>query len=145
VVPKGRYEDAPETLEAWLEAPGVHLLVDGYNVTKAEGGFGDIELVQQRQRLVHEVTRLIRRKGARATVIFDGSNVPPGTSRRSRGPVYVEYSRPTEIADDHLIAKLGDLPPDPVVVATNDRELQGRAAALGATVATSNQLLGLIR
>jgi hypothetical protein len=30
-------------------------------------------------------------------------------------------------------------------VATNDRELQGRAARLGATIATSNQLLAQFR
>lgn len=37
------------------------------------------------------------------------------------------------------------MPPDPVVVVTNDRELQGRARRLGATIASSNQLLTLIR
>jgi predicted RNA-binding protein with PIN domain len=59
--------------------------------------------------------------------------------------VRIEYSRPDEIADDHLIAKLEELPASPVIVATNDRELQQRSAALGATIATSDQLLALIR
>ena len=143
--PKGRFEDDPETLTEWLSTPHVHLLVDGYNVSKAEGGFGDLTLETQRQRLLQEVGKLARRHEIKATVIFDGSHIAPGTSRRHRGPVEVEYSRADEIADDHLIVKLEGLPKHPVIVATNDRELQGRAARLGATVATSNQLLALIR
>lgn len=144
-VPKGRYEDDPATLTEWLSTPHVHLLVDGYNVSKAEGGFGDLTLETQRRRLLEEVGVLARRHKVKATVIFDGSNIAPGTSRRHRGPVEVEYSRAEEIADDHLIEKLKGLPKHPVVVATNDKELQGRAARLGATIATSDQLLGLIR
>lgn len=143
--PKGRFDDDPETLEAWLATPEVHLLVDGYNVSKAEGGFGDLMLETQRLRVVQELGKLARKHGIRATIIFDGSEIAPGTSRRSRGPVAVEYSRPDEIADDHLVAKLDGLPKHPVVVVTNDRELQRRTARLGATVATSDQLLKLIR
>lgn len=144
-VPKGRFEDDPETLAEWLGADAVHLLVDGYNVSKAVGGFGDLSLADQRQRLVDELGRLARRHGVKATIVFDGSDVPPGTRRRQRSPVAVEYSRPDEIGDDHLIARLESLPRHPVVVVTNDKELQDRARAKGATIATSNQLLGLIR
>lgn len=144
-VPQGRLEDAPETLEEWLQEEHVHLLVDGYNVSKAPGGFGDLELETQRRLLVEGVGELARRHGLAATIVFDGSEVPPGTSRLSRAPVEVEYSRPDEIADDHLIAKLEALPTFPVIVATNDRELQNRAARLGATIATSDQLLAAIR
>jgi predicted RNA-binding protein with PIN domain len=145
-VPPGRPGNDPETLDEWLDAPRVHLLVDGYNVTLAEGGFGDLTLEAQRSRLVQEVGRLVRRKGARATVVFDGSEIPPGTARRYRSRyVRVEYSRPPLIADDHLVAVLEDLPLDPVVVVTNDRELQARASRLGATIARSTQLLALIR
>jgi predicted RNA-binding protein with PIN domain len=144
-VPKGRFEDAPETLEAWLATPEVHLLVDGYNVSKATGGFGDLSLETQRLRLVQELGRLARRHGIRASIVFDGSDIGPGTSRRSRGPVAVEYSHPDEIADDHLVAKLEGLPKHPVIVVTNDRDLQRRTARLGATIATSDQLLKLIR
>lgn len=142
--PKGRLEDAPETLEEWLVAEHVHLVVDGYNVTKAEGGFGDLELEKQRDRLIQEVGKLTRKKGIKSTVVFDGSKVPPGTSKLNRGPARVEFSI-EETADDHIVALLDGLPQHPIVVATNDRELQGRARAKGATVATSNQLLSLLR
>lgn len=146
-VPKGRMADAPETLEEWLSAPRVHLLVDGYNVTKAQGGFGDLRLESQRERLMDEIGRLARKHSAKATIVFDGADLARGAvgGSRRRSPVKVEYSKPPEIGDDHIVATLERLPQDPVVVVTNDRELQGRVAALGATVATSTQLLRLIR
>jgi predicted RNA-binding protein with PIN domain len=143
--PPGLLDDAPETLRRWLDTPGVHLLIDGYNVTKAERGFGDAELAAQRDRLVQETARLVRKHGATATIVFDGSDVAPGTKRRHRQAVKIEYSKPDEIADDHLIARLAELPATPVIVVTNDRELQQRAAAARATVATSNQFLELLR
>jgi predicted RNA-binding protein with PIN domain len=143
--PPGRLPDDVDTLDEWLAHDDVHLVVDGYNVTKAPGGFGDLDLERQRQRLVDELERLARRRGIQATVVFDGSTLAPGVARRHRGVVEVHYSRPTEIADDHLVAVLEGLPPVAVVVVTNDRDLQRRVKALGATVAGSGQLLGLIR
>ena len=120
-------------------------MVDGYNVTKAEGGFAEMSLADQRDRLVDELTRLALKHSIEVTVVFDGAEVAPGTARRSRRRVKVEYSKPPETADDHLVARLADLPPEAVIVATNDRELQERVAARGATVATSAQLLTLLR
>ena len=144
-VPKGRLEDDPLTLDAWLDAPGVHLLVDGYNVTKSPGGFPGLDLSSQRERLVEQLEKLALKKDVPTTVVFDGSVVAPGRSRLARTRVRVEYSRPGEIADDHLIAKLASLPPDPVVLVTGDRELQERAGAEGATIAVAAQLLELTR
>lgn len=143
-VPKGLYAESPKTLESWLSTPNVHLLVDGYNVAMDEGGYVGLDLEGKRARLVEEVDRLARRRHLRATIVFDGGVIPPGRSRRSRTAVEVQYSRPPEIADDHLVALLGALPNHPVVVATSDRELQERCRALGATIATSPQLLALL-
>jgi predicted RNA-binding protein with PIN domain len=144
-VPKGLLEDDAETLAQWLRIPGVTLLVDGYNVTLAEGGFGNVQLEGQRDRLIHETRNLAVRYKARAIIVFDGDEMPPGTSRRSRGPVEVEYSTSGESADDHLVALLGSLPNHPVIVVTRDRALQDRALGKGATIASSNQLLELFR
>jgi predicted RNA-binding protein with PIN domain len=144
-VPKGLFEEDPETLDEWLKSPNVSLLVDGYNVSKAQGGFGDLNLESQRARLIEEIDRLARARRLPATIVFDGARIPPGAVRRPRKQVRVEYSRPPEIADDHLIALLAAMDGYPVVVVTNDRELQGRAAELGATIARSQQLLALIR
>jgi predicted RNA-binding protein with PIN domain len=143
--PPGRMPDDVDTLDEWLEEDHVSLLVDGYNVTKAPGGFGALALAAQRERLTDSVERLARRRSVAATIVFDGSDVPRGTVRRHRGAVDVHYSRPPESADDHLVAVLEALPADPVVVVTSDRGLQERVRGLGATVASAQQLLGLIR
>ncbi len=143
-VPPGRPGDDAESLSEWLTAPGVHLLVDGYNVTKAEGGFGGLDLEAQRERLIVQTSGLALRKGIRATIVFDGAAIPRATFGK-KSPVAIEYSEPPENADDRLIARLAALGPKPVVVVTNDRELQDRASELGATIATSNQLLELLR
>ena len=144
-IPKGRREDEPETLGAWLEADDVLLVIDGYNVAKAPGAFGELGLEQQRDRLVDRVSTLAVGRKLRPVIVFDGADIGPGGSRPSRGPVRVQYSKPGEIADDHIVALIEKQPPVPVVVVTNDRELQGRVARLGATVATAGQLLSLAR
>jgi predicted RNA-binding protein with PIN domain len=143
--PKGLLDTAPEALSSWLARDGVRLIVDGYNVGKAHNGFPDLPLETMRNRVVDEVAKLVRKHSAAGIVVFDGAEVAPGTARRSKGPVKIQYSAPGVIADDHIVALVESLPPVPVIVATNDRELQGRVAALGATVATSDQLLALIR
>lgn len=143
--PKGLFDDAPESLAAWLQTDGVRLLVDGYNVSKSQGAYGELNLESQRERVVDGVARLARKRNVQATVVFDGSDVPPRTSRKKRGPVTVEYSSAAETADDHLVALLEKWPNVPVIVVTNDKELQGRAAAQGATIATSSQFMALIR
>ena len=144
-VPKGRFEDDPETLLGWLGAPDVALLVDGYNVTKAEGGFRELSLELQRDRLLEGVSALQLKTKVSAIIVFDGSTVPPGIGRPRKRRVKVVYSEEGETADDRIVALIEELAPHPVVLTTNDRELQRRAGVLGATVATSNQLLALLR
>lgn len=144
-VPKGLFAESPETLDAWLNHPHVSLLIDGYNVSKTESGFGSLRLEDQRTRLIDEIDRLARTRKVPATIVFDGAVIEPGTARRARRTVKVAYSKPPEIADDHLVALLDELPGHPVVVVTNDRELQERCMAQGATIARAEQLLSLIR
>lgn len=143
-VPKGRLPSDPQTLDEWLSAPGVRLLIDGYNVTMAKGGFGDLRLETQRERLVTELTTLVAMKQVPTTVVFDGKDVGRHPARGKKGVVRVQYSK-GEIADDHLVAVVQRSPGTPVVVVTSDRELSTRVEELGANVATSPQLLALIR
>ncbi|MDQ3659811.1 MAG: NYN domain-containing protein [Actinomycetota bacterium] len=144
-VPPGLLEEDPATLSRWLGEPGVRLLVDGYNVAKQESAFKALQGEDQRARTLDEVDRLVRRHGAPATVVFDGDEVAPGTPRRRRGLAKVEFSRPPEDGDSHLVALLASWPPAPVVVATSDKGLQERCRELGATIATSEQLLAAVR
>jgi predicted RNA-binding protein with PIN domain len=98
-----------------------------------------------RNRVVDEVAKIARQYSITAIVVFDGAEVPPGTARRTRGPVRIQYSKPGVIADDHIVDLVEELPSDPIIVVTNDRELQGRVSRHHATIATSHQLLALIR
>ena len=143
--PPGLLEDDPATLAHWLDQPGVRLLVDGYNVAKQEGAFKALSTEDQRARTLDEIDRLVRRHGVPTTVVFDGAEVAPGTSRGRRGLAKVEFSRPPESGDDHLVALLASWPRDPVVVATSDKGLQKLCRALGSTIATSEQLLAALR
>lgn len=144
-VPKGRLGDDPATLERWLARDDVRLVVDGYNVAKADGGYEDLQLESQRERLVEALFTLAKMTGTETIVVFDAQRVPGRRARRTRRPVVIEWSNPGQIADDYIVARLEELPPDPVVLVTNDRELQERGRALGATIATSQQLLALLR
>ena len=152
-VPKGRLEDASETLDAWLETPGVTLLVDGYNVTRSAAGFPQLSLEQQRDRLRDMLKKLSNRLRVTTVLVWDGGEVAPGTKRRSSGFLTEEYSEPDrsgagtdkDRADRHIVELLKEMPPEPVVLATNDRGLQDEARAQRATIASSDQLLGLLR
>ncbi len=143
-VPRGRLPEDPQTLDEWLSAAGVRLLIDGYNVTMASGGFGELHLESQRDRLVRTVSTFAEMKGVSTTIVFDGKDVGRHPGRNVRGLVRVQYSQ-GEIADDHLVAMVRSHPATPVVVVTSDRELTERVEALGANVASSPQLLALIR
>ena len=151
-VPKGRLEDAPETLDEWLRTPNVTLLVDGYNVTHSEDGYGHLALEQQRDRLRNELKRLANRLKVQTVLVWDGAEVAPGTKRLSAGYLTEEYSQPDrsgkgtekDRADRHIVALLNEMPPDPVVVVTNDKGLQDGVRAHRATIATSPQLLALL-
>ena len=143
-VPKGRLPSDPQTLDEWLSTPTVRLLIDGYNVTMAKGGFGDLRLETQRERLITEIASLAAMKGVPTTIVFDGKDVGRHPARKRKGQVNVHYSK-GEIADDHLVGLVQRSPETPVVVVTSDRELTERVEEHGANVANSPQLLSLLR
>lgn len=151
--PKGRLDDDPETLDEWLEADEVTLIVDGYNVSHSPGGFPQLALEQQRSRLREMLKTFSNRRKVQVVLVWDGGEVPPGTKRVKTRYLTEEYSEPDrsgrgtekDRADRHIVERLKELPPHPVVLATNDRGLQDAAGKLGATIATSDQLLALLR
>jgi predicted RNA-binding protein with PIN domain len=144
-VPKGRLGDDPATLKMWLDRNDVKLVIDGYNVAKADGGFEGQLLESQRERLIEAVFKLAKMTDTETIVVFDAQMVPGRRSRRSKRPVVVEWSHSGEIADDYIVSRLEELPNEPVILVTNDKELQERGRELAATIATSQQLLALIR
>jgi len=101
------------------------LLVDGYNITKADPVTRDLSLEEQREALI---TRL-RVRGAdllgrgRIIVVFD-ADAGAGDSVRHSGPVEVRFARPGS-ADD-AIARLARDAGEKVVLVSSDRGLTER-------------------
>ena len=135
---RGRAGDDPALLDDVLAVPQMHLIVDGYNVSKT--GFGSLTLAQQRRRLVDGLVRIASRTGAEVTCCFDGQDLghlPPASTRGVR----VLFSS-GEIAD-HLIRRLVAAEPEgrPVAVVTSDREVADDVQAMGAVAIGSPALV----
>lgn len=125
----GRVAD-PAALDRLLALPTVHLVVDGYNVTKT--GYPELPLVDQRERLVYQLAALAARTGAEVTVVFDGAGVVSVPSAAPRG-VRVLFSDPGVLADDVIRALVTAEPEGrPVVVVTSDRAVADSVRRRGA-------------
>jgi predicted RNA-binding protein with PIN domain len=126
-------------LDALLAVPSLHLVVDGYNVSKT--GYPELTLADQRNRLVGQMGVLAARTGVEITVVFDGAGVVTAPPRGSRG-VRVLFSDPGVLADD-VIRDLVAAEPQgrPVVVATADRAVVESVRACGAHAVPSAVLL----
>jgi predicted RNA-binding protein with PIN domain len=131
--------DDPARLDQLLALPRAHLVVDGYNVTKR--GYGDLDLEQQRNRLVTGLSGIAARTGAEVTVAFDGAERVPGLPPAPRG-VRVLFSRQGQTADE-LIRRLVRAEPDgrPVVVVSSDREVADGVRRAGAYPLPAEALL----
>ena len=148
--PPTRRTDDPPRWTRCSRCRNVHVIVDGYNVTKT--GYAELSLADQRNRLIDWHDHTGGRSGAEITIAFDGGARPPAQPRTPRG-VRVLFSAPDEIADD-LIRRLvaaepagasggrGDVGP-----AGRDRRaarrrvggaVGGAARATGLTVANEN-------
>jgi predicted RNA-binding protein with PIN domain len=136
--PMARVTD-PATLDRVLALPEVHLLVDGYNVTKT--GWPSLSLAAQRDRLVASVAPLAARTHAETTLVFDGAGITGVPTASVRG-VRVLFSDPGVIADD-LIRLLVDAEPEgrPLVVVTSDRAVVDSVRRRGAHPVPSSVLL----
>jgi predicted RNA-binding protein with PIN domain len=134
----GRVED-PAALDRLLALPSVHLVVDGYNVTKT--GYGDLPLADQRERLTHQLAALAARTSAEVTLVFDGAGVVAVPAAAPRG-VRVLFSDPGVLADDVIRALVAAEPEGrPVVVVTSDRAVADSVRRRGAHPVPSAVLL----
>ena len=135
--------DDPQLLEQLLALPRVHLVVDGYNVTKT--AWPELALEKQRDRLLAGLAPVAARSGAEMTVVFDAADKkerPP--VNRPRG-VRVLFSPLGVIADD-VIRELVDAEPQgrPVVVVTSDQEVVRDVARAGARPVAAPALARLL-
>ncbi|GAB3447233.1 NYN domain-containing protein [Streptomonospora sediminis] len=137
---EGLPDDDPGLVDELLSLPRVHLLVDGYNVTKT--GYGTLPLADQRSRLLSSLEGLASRTKAEITCVFDGADVsaPPVLSATRR--VRLLFSEPEETADE-LIIRLVRAEPQgrPLAVVTSDREIVTAVRRAGARTVSSALLL----
>ncbi|HEY2205688.1 MAG TPA: NYN domain-containing protein [Pseudonocardia sp.] len=136
----GRRVPDEATLDRVLRLPSVHLVVDGYNVTKT--AYPELPLFDQRARLLGSLGVLAARTAAEVTVVFDGASVVAGPTRQPRG-VRVLFSDPGVPADDVIVELVSAEPPGrPVVVASSDRAVTDATRARGAHSLASAILVG---
>ncbi|WP_231331194.1 NYN domain-containing protein [Actinomadura graeca] len=130
----------PQLLERLLTLPQVHLVVDGYNVTKT--GYGELPLSDQRNRLVSGLGGLAAQTRAEVTCVFDGAELDAPVAIGAPRGVRVLFSRPGQTADE-LIGDLvrAEPPGRAVVVVSADREVADAARRAGARPAPSTLLL----
>jgi predicted RNA-binding protein with PIN domain len=130
-------------LDQLLELPRVHLVVDGYNVTKT--AWPELSLERQRDRLLRGLAPVAARSGAEVTVVFDAADA---TERplvnRPRG-VRVLFSAPGVIADD-VIRDLVEAEPRgrPLVVVSSDAEVVRDVLRAGARTVAAIALSRLL-
>jgi predicted RNA-binding protein with PIN domain len=145
-LPPAVFDDSFEAAEHLVRVRGILLIVDGYNVTISS--WPHLELPRQRHHLVDALAELAMRTGLQVHVVFDGTDVnnrfgPPAAARRR---MRVTFS-PDGVEADEVIVNLVDRldPAQPVVVATDDREVRDGVRRRGANVISVAQLLAVLR
>jgi predicted RNA-binding protein with PIN domain len=152
-LPPAVFEESPEAAAFLVRAPEVHLLVDGYNV--ALTSWGDLsggrrtvpDLPYLRRRLLDAISELAVRVQRQVTVVFDGTDAGGrlAVSGPARPWLRVVFSPSSVEADEVIVESAQALrPAGPVVVATDDRAVRTRAAAVGANVISVEQLLSVL-
>jgi predicted RNA-binding protein with PIN domain len=129
-------------LDALLAVPTVHLVVDGYNVTKT--GYPSLSLEEQRSRLVASLRALAARTGAEITCVFDGASIAPVSGLGTR-QVRVHFTPSGRTADEAIATFVAAEPPGrPIVVVSADKEVADAATRSGAVAVPSTTLLALL-
>ncbi|WP_116950504.1 NYN domain-containing protein [Jiangella endophytica] len=142
-VGRARAADEPGYLDELLSLPRVHLIVDGYNVTKT--AWPTMPLDAQRSRLAQGLAAVAARTGAEVTLVFDGADVtvPPPVAGSG---IRVRFS-PTGQTADELIRRMVRAEPQgrPVVVVSSDREVADGVRRPGVRSVEAVALVGLLR
>ncbi|HEU4948626.1 MAG TPA: NYN domain-containing protein [Kribbella sp.] len=135
--------DDPALLDDLLSLPQVHLIVDGYNVTKT--AWPTSPLHSQRQRLVTALGALVAQRRVEVTVVFDGAELSGPVQLHSPRGVRVRFS-PAGVTADEVIRQLvrAEPPGRPVVVVSSDREIAESIVTMGARALAATSLTARI-
>ncbi len=133
-------DDDPALLDQLLAIPHLHLVIDGYNVTKT--GYPSLTLADQRARLLTGLGGLAVQSRVEITCVFDGAELGGPVHVSAPRGVRVLFSEPGEIADD-LIRTLVRAEPAgrAVAVVSSDREVAESVRRMGARPVPSSLLL----
>ncbi|MGP3954887.1 NYN domain-containing protein [Nonomuraea sp. 3N208] len=133
-------DDDPQLLDQLLAVPQVHLVIDGYNVTKT--GYGTLTLADQRNRLMTGLGGLVAQTRIEVTAVFDGAELNAPVQVVAPRGVRVLFSAPGETADD-LIRQLvrAEPPGRAIAVVSSDREVAESVRRMGARPVPSALLL----
>jgi predicted RNA-binding protein with PIN domain len=142
-LPPGVLDDSVAAAEHLLRAPGVLLLVDGYNVSKE--AWPSLSIAVQRSRLVDALAELHARCGAEIEVVFDGAETELPAVAAARAAVRVRFSPGGVEADDVLLDLVDRVPVErPVLVASSDKRVRDGARQRGANALGARQLLAAL-
>nr|MBO2474198.1 RNA-binding protein [Actinomycetales bacterium] len=132
--------DDPQLLDQLLAIPHLHLIIDGYNVTKT--GYPSLTLADQRARLLTGLGGLAVQSRVEVTCVFDGADLNGPVQVSAPRGVRVMFSTPGESADD-LIKRLVRAEPAGrgVAVVSSDREVADSVRRMGARPVPSTLLL----
>lgn len=143
-LPPGILDDGPAAAEHLVRVSGALVLVDGYNISQAQ--WHGLPPAEQRTRLLDACAELHARCGADVEVVFDGAGPETTAGALVRASVRYRFTPAGVEADDVLLARVEEEPPDrPVVVATSDRRVAEGARLRGANVIGARQLLAALR
>lgn len=133
-------DDDPALLRRLLELPNVHLIIDGYNVSKT--AWPHTPLAQQRDRLARGVAALVSGKLIEVTIVFDGADLPAAPPVSAPRRVRVIFS-PAEVTADDVVSDLLVAEPRgrPLVVVSSDGEVVHDAVSKGARTVSSLALV----
>ncbi|WP_433168009.1 NYN domain-containing protein [Kribbella sp. CA-247076] len=136
-------DDDPALFDELLALPQVHLIIDGYNVTKT--AWPNSPLHSQRQRLVTALGALVAQRRIEVTVVFDGAELSGPVQLNPPRGVRVRFSPAGVIADEVIRQLVRAEPPGrPVVVVSTDREVAESIITLGARALSATTLIARI-
>src|SRR5690606_36736047 len=130
----------PQLLDRLLTLQRVHLIVDGYNVTKT--GYGDLPLADQRARLLSGLGGLAAQTRAEVTCVFDGAELDAPVAVAAPRGVRVMFSHPGQTSDELIWEQVRAEPPGrAVVMVSSVREVAVAARRADARPCPSTLLL----
>ncbi|MEU4601776.1 NYN domain-containing protein [Kribbella sp. NPDC023972] len=136
-------DDDPALFDELLSLPQVHLIIDGYNVTKT--AWPNSPLHSQRQRLVTALGALVAQRRIEVTVVFDGAELSGPVQLNPPRGVRVRFSPAGVIADEVIRQLVRAEPPGrPVVVVSTDREVADSIITMGARALSATTLISRI-